>query len=267
MTSPVPIAAQRLVSTYTAARRSLTDRTTARARVSWARLDVYSTPQVEEFARVVAQLSQSAQLQTAQLTEAYLRTTLAMMGAAPSDRAAARPIGRRQVDPLKVYQRPPETVRWAQSTGVSPADARDRGGTRLDTMLDTDIALAARDAAHSVLSRSDRVTGWRRVLRPEMSRSGPCGLCMVAADRIYHRGDLLDMHDGCCCLPMPITAAFDPGAGLNAEDLDRVYSAAGGRTDRAALARVRIATREHGELGPRLVDARHHFRDPDDVAA
>jgi hypothetical protein len=267
VSAPVPIAAQRLVANYTAARKSLTDGTVARARSSWARLDVYSTPQVEEFARAVAQLSQAAQLQTAQLTEAYLRTTLALMGAAPADRSAARPTGRRKVDPLKVYERPPETVRYAQSTGISPADARDRGGRRLDTMLDTDIALAARDAAHSVLTRSERITGWRRVLRPEMSRSGPCGLCMVAADRIYHRGDLLDMHDGCCCLPMPITRSLDPGQQLNAEDLDQIYSAAGGRTDRAALQRVRIATREHGELGPRLVDARHRFRDPDDVAA
>ncbi|GAA1401964.1 hypothetical protein GCM10009613_61140 [Pseudonocardia kongjuensis] len=266
MTAPAPGAAQ-LAASYAAARAALAASTVAAARPRWAALDVYDSAAVDEFARLVAQLSQAAQLRSAGLTEAYLRGTLSLMGAAPADRTPARPTGRRRTDPLKVYGRPAETVRYERSTGVALLDARASGGRRLDTMLDTDVALAARDAAHSVLSRTERIIGWRRVLRPEMSRRGPCGLCIVASDRLYHRGDLLDLHDGCYCLPMPVTRSHDPGQQLNAEDLQAVYDAADGRTDRQALQRVRIATREHDELGPRLVDARHRFRGPDDVAA
>ncbi|MGK0740427.1 hypothetical protein ACSHWG_00860 [Leucobacter sp. Z1108] len=102
----------------------------------------------------------------------------------------------------------------------------------------------------------NKIIGYRRILRPELSMSGSCGLCVVAATRWYTRKNLKAIHGLCKCKTVPITKANDPGLKMNAEDLrgelDRMYAAAGGNT-RKALKLIRVAVREHGELGPTLV--------------
>ncbi|WP_204374536.1 hypothetical protein [Leucobacter musarum] len=101
----------------------------------------------------------------------------------------------------------------------------------------------------------ERVIGWRRVIRPELSRHGTCGLCVVAATQWYTRGDLQAIHHLCKCATLPVTKSMDPGLRWNAEDLrrnlDEIYGAGGG-TSGKKLKRIRVAVREHGELGPML---------------
>lgn len=101
-----------------------------------------------------------------------------------------------------------------------------------------------------------KVIGWRRVIRPELSMHGTCGLCVVAATQWYTRGDLKAIHHLCKCVPLPVTKVSDPGLRWNAEDLrknlDEIYGAAGGSTSGKKLKRTRVAVREHGELGPIL---------------
>ncbi len=104
--------------------------------------------------------------------------------------------------------------------------------------------------------RRVRVVATRRILHPERTKSGPCGLCVVAADRLYTVAELQPLHDGCECTTAPVTEVDgkvnDPGLSLNRADLDRLYEAAGG-TGRDLLARTRVRVDEHGELGPVLV--------------
>ena len=95
----------------------------------------------------------------------------------------------------------------------------------------------------------ERIKGWRRVIRPELSQSGTCGLCVVAATRFYKRSDLDAIHDRCKCVVLPYTASHDPGLTLNREDFRRIYNAAGGSTRGEALKKLRVSVREHGELG------------------
>ena len=101
----------------------------------------------------------------------------------------------------------------------------------------------------------ERVIGWRRVIRPELSRHGSCGLCVVAATQWYTRGDLQAIHHLCKCATLPVTKSADPGLRWNAEDLrrnlDEIYGAGGGTAGKK-LKRIRVAVREHGELGPML---------------
>lgn len=112
------------------------------------------------------------------------------------------------------------------------------------------------EAAHQKLisdATPKKVIGYRRVLRPELSQHGPCGLCVVAATRWYTIGDLQAIHHDCKCVTLPVTKDSDPGRTMNATDLrdylDRIYEAAGGTTDGRALKRVQVEILEHGELG------------------
>ncbi|MDR1265925.1 MAG: hypothetical protein LBK42_10310 [Propionibacteriaceae bacterium] len=137
---------------------------------------------------------------------------------------------------LEVYRRPAAQYRWAASQG---RDGRTAAKNRLESLVRDDLAAAMRRVERDTYSRSDKVIGWRRIIHPELSLGGTCGLCVVAADRIYKVRDLMPLHDRCNCLPAPVTARSDPGLRLNQTDLDRLYDAAGG-TDAARLKRVRV---------------------------
>lgn len=177
--------------------------------------------------------------------------------------------GRGWMNPMVVYGRPADTYRWlVTEKDVAPAVAVQRAVLRAEQIARTDIALAVREQSRkvSVLNRS--VTGYRRILHPEKSKYGfSCGLCVVAADRIYRKGELKPIHGGCNCETAMIANGVDPGLDLNNRDLEAIYKAAGGTTaGRKLQNRVRVSITEHGELGPILVRSNHKFRDPSEVA-
>lgn len=93
------------------------------------------------------------------------------------------------------------------------------------------------------------ITGWRRVIHPELSKGGTCGLCVVAAaGRRYTTSNLKPLHDGCQCGTLPITADSDPGDALNRVDLGSLYDDAGGTTDGWTLKQTRYQTGPDGTL-------------------
>jgi hypothetical protein len=170
------------------------------------------------------------------------------------------------VDPGDAYGRVADGYRLRIITRGTPEErARSYALARVEAVAQTDVTLAVREQVRKTLTKIKGVRGYRRILRPELSESGPCGLCVVAADRVYHVEDLKPIHDRCVCEVLPIIGDLDPGLSLNAADLERLYAAAGG-TGAAGLKRIRVAVAEHGELGPVLVDADHHYRGPVDVA-
>jgi len=178
----------------------------------------------------------------------------------------------------EVFKRPAREFRFAQSEGHSGHDA---AHDRIDSLIDTNLMLAQRLAQQELLAKAalpppvmldsgkpyryidysgrtqyvreaSKVIGYRRVIHPELSRGGTCGMCIVAADRIYHIHDLLPIHDNCHCTVSPVTKDHDPGNSLNDQDLKKFYGDAGGNT-RAHLKRTRYQVDEHGELGAVLV--------------
>lgn len=175
------------------------------------------------------------------------------------------------LDPAVPYQRVAEQYRYQVSArGVDPDKAADSAVVRIGAVAHTDVTLAVREQVRASLGEIPGVTGYRRILRPELSKTGPCGLCVVAADRVYHVKDLQPIHDRCCCETLPIIGSLDPGLTLNAADLEALYGAAGstggGKGQGGALKRIRVALAENGELGPVLVDADQAYRGPVDVA-
>lgn len=189
---------------------------------------------------------------------------------ATAERAQSR------VEPMpaeQVYGRIPQHVRFAQvARGMSPEQAVLEGLRRAMTVADTDVMLADRAQAQKFFStrRPSGVIGYRRVIHPELgSGAPPCGLCVVAATRMYHIEELMPIHARCRCTVAAVTREADPGLQLNDDDLkqvlDTVYEAAGGTT-RERLKTVRVEYVEHGELGPMMVSASQNFRGPDEFA-
>jgi hypothetical protein len=158
---------------------------------------------------------------------------------------------------------------------VAEEQAVETALSRVEAIAWTDVTLAVREQVRRTLgslSSIAGVEGYRRVLRPELTETGPCGLCVVAATRIYSVEDLKPMHDRCVCETLPIIGDMDPGLFLNDEDLDRIYGGGvdggtrGGKRGTARLARMRVVFTEHGELGPILVNGNHSYRGPREVA-
>lgn len=252
-----------LVDSEAAAQDVVSDNLVALIAAMWASFAatssaLYAGELVADFGARVASYVVAAQRAAAQITEAHLRQQMRLMDfELPStpivDLPADLRLGAATED---VYQRPIRQVRYLESTGVPLAEAVQTATERLEKTALTDIALARATAAQQVMyaapeTRGQKIRGYRRVIHPELSRSGTCGLCIAAADRIYRKKDLLPLHPGCHCSVIPVIGQQDPGDDLNAADLAQIYLDAGG-TSTEALRKTRYKISVNGELGPVL---------------
>lgn len=225
----------------------------------------YVSADVRALSRRLGDLSRSVSLSAAGVTDAYLTRSLAMMLDASPKVVGVLDVSKPQREGVtsyeEVYARAAVTVRYLESTGLSRAEAVARAANRVDAMVRTDIALARRAQARRTLRATPRVTGYRRIIHPELSQSGTCGLCLAASGRVYRVESLMPIHDRCRCTQMPVTSSSDPGLTLNSGSLAAVYEAAGSAGARA-LKSVRVRVEDHGELGPQLVNAAHRSTNP-----
>lgn len=163
----------------------------------------------------------------------------------------------RLVNPLDEWNRPAEQFRYARSQESSVEEAIDIALQRVEDLADVDMELTMRKSANNIFKATPKITGYRRVLHPELAESGTsCGLCIAASTRVYSKEELLPIHEHCHCGVMPIVGDEDPGDIFNQEDieiLNQVYEAAGGNTAQA-LSRTRFKIVQHGELGPYLAE-------------
>jgi hypothetical protein len=255
-----------------AAAASVTTNATQAASGAWAGFTGwYSAAAVASQAALLAQSSQAAQEAMVGIFSRYVAELIALLTDSRRvdvPRVRLQPV-RNGVDPVKVHSRPAYVFRETFALTGDEYAAQERAIERAVQLIETDIMLAARQVQHDSMDEL-KVTSYRRVLRPELSESGPCGLCVVAANRVYTIKDLLPIHGRCKCETMPIVDGLDPGLTLNERDLKRLYEAAGGddgpSTSAKDLKRVRVKVNEHGELGPVLTVRGHKFTGPDDLA-
>ena len=213
---------------------------------------LYVEDAVQELAVDLADLSRTGQLQTFELAAQFEYDVLEALDAGPRQVRDTTDAGRKVADLSEVYLRPAVKYRYGRSQGLDDLDALELAEQRLMRLVEDDLMIAARDGqVRAVQAATGPIVGYRRVLRPELSEFGPCGLCVVAADRIYKREDLAPLHHRCKCAVMPVIGDVDPGLDLNNEDLDRIYGAAGSNR-RNQLARIRVEVSQHGEIGPIL---------------
>jgi hypothetical protein len=207
-----------------------------------------------------AVLVSSATSQTRRLTRSYLQGVLREVSALPESLPVLRdPYARSGASALDVYSRPAAQFVYRLSQGGTVEEARAIAEERIRAAAEQDVMLAERDEAQRIYEVAPKVTGYRRVIHPELSKDGTCGLCVVASQRVYSIEELLPLHGGCNCTTMPIVKGDDPGFRLNEDDLKQLYATAGS-TAAEDLVNTRITITEHGELGPVLVKQGDHFR-------
>lgn len=224
----------------------------------------YDDKAVAQLAYLIGTQVGAVQRQTAALTDAYLaRMTSLTLG------RTIKPVGVGAVDQLRgitntlVYQRLGENYRYLRSVGKTHEAAVTDTSQRAAIMADTDATLAMRAQSRRFMQRR-QITTYRRIIRPEASKGGVCGLCIAASDRLYYKADLLPIHDRCHCETAPIVGGKDPGHNLNQADLDNLYGAAGS-TGREDLKRIKVQIHHHGELGPVLAKLGQKFTGPNDL--
>lgn len=225
----------------------------------------YSAAAVASQAELVSQTSAAAQDAVLGMFSQYVAELVALLSGTRVivPQLTLQPV-RNGADPLRVHSRPAYVFREVFATTGNEYEAQRLAVERAIQVVETDIMLAARQAQMEAMEEL-RITSYRRVLRPELSDSGPCGLCVVAADRIYSIKELLPLHGRCKCETMPIVDGVDPGLNLNESDLRRIYAAAGDSQKAADLKRTRVVVNEHGELGPVLSLKGQKFTGPDNL--
>lgn len=226
----------------------------------------YDNGAVIDTAQAAGDAVRDAQVAMGAATQTYLDGLLqAMDTPAPRPRdVAAMPTALRETPPLIQWERPAEQYRYARSIGQDEDTALEAAVARAQAMVAMDVSLAQREATSRHLSAMPEVAevrGYRRVIHPELSTSGTCGLCIAAATRMYYVSELMDIHEDCQCTTSPVIGEDDPGLRLNEEDLKGIYAAAGS-TGAADLKAVRYKTVDHGELGPVLTPAGAPRRTP-----
>lgn len=253
----------------------------------WLRINPYNPRQVADFAAQAGQLIVASQRSVATSAAAAQLMQLRAVGinqnvavTIPDNvRGATVTFGRRNVQvhapattnitydtgtgtvphrdstPGKLFERAAETYRYERSTGKDTATANTSAEQRIAKLVDSNIMLAQRLAEQQTLASvshlDNRVIGYRRVIHPELSKGGVCGLCVAASDRMYHIDHLKPVHALCKCGIAPVTKTHDPGHRLNQDDLSNLYDAAGS-TAGADLKRTRYDIYQHHELGPVL---------------
>lgn len=249
-----------------AAAAGVTESATGTATAAWASFTGwYSATAVAEQAAAVADLSLSGQDAITGMFSQYVAELVALLR---GDRISVPRIPRRPIrngaDPVRVHSRPAELFKETFAITGDEIEAQRQAIERAARLMQDDLMLIARQAQMETMEELE-VKRYRRVLRPELSESGPCGLCVVAADRIYKIDDLLPLHGRCKCETVPVEDGLDVGLKLNRADLKRIYAAAGGSTAGKDLKRVRVQINEHGELGPVLSTRGHRFTGPGDI--
>lgn len=225
----------------------------------------YSPAAVASQAALLAQSSEAAQQLMVGVFSRYVAELTALLRDSPRievPKVGLAPV-RNGADPVRVHSRPAYVFRETFALTGDEYAAQEKAFDRAMQLIETDIMLASRQVQMDAMEAL-QVTTYRRVLRPELSETGPCGLCVVAANRRYTIKDLLPIHGRCKCETVPIVGDVDPGITLNQDDLQRIYDAAGS-TNRRDLKRVRVQVNEHGELGPVLTVRGQKFTGPDDL--
>lgn len=275
-----------IVDGFAKSRKELEDEIERLVVADFQRLgDWYSPQQIAAIVKRVAAHLSAGQVGMAQLTEAYLvRATSYVMGKALVGGSVPAVMGQTLrngvADHEQVYARVAAEYRRQRSLGLSDGDALQAAFLRGQEMVSTDLGLAFQRQSQRFMERN-QIHYYRRVVRPEMSKNGSCGLCVAASDRKYRKKDLLPIHARCKCTVICVTANSDPGSQLNDDSLAQLYLTAAGNPDGtkvdahgrpvyttygAPLKQVRVTVFDHPELGPQLRVAGQNIRDLSDAA-
>lgn len=268
------------VDLYAARTDELAVQTAAQVAAAYAGVNFYSAAAAQAAAAQAADTSNVASYYAAGLAAQYLALTASeVVGSTVPVPTLPLPALRNGVDMEQVFDRPMKFFRRKVSEGAEPAQAFEQAMRLAQTLADGNIRLAEREASRAAvtyLAPRLGVTGYRRIVRPELSETGSCGLCIAASDQVYKTDELLPLHNRCKCTVLPIFGTEDPGNSLNNLTLGDLYTGAAGRPSAQAnnrlsgtagedLKATRYEINEHGEWGPVITWAGDQFTGPDDL--
>lgn len=256
------------VDQYAAGLDEMDARAVAAVLAVYAGVNFYSPTAVAAAAEEAAEASNLSAAIMAGLAAQYIATVTSMIGDEQYPTPAVLlPLLRNGADMRRVFERPVKLFRRQVSKGVPPAEAMRQAMELASVIVGTNNRLAAREAWAQALERlgpDAGITGYRRIVHPELARTGTCGLCLVASDNVYKRAALMPLHARCNCTVMPIIGARggagDPGNSLNRMSTQGVIDAAGS-SHGFDLKKIRVAVNDHGEYGPTLGYAGQRFTD------
>jgi hypothetical protein len=129
-------------------------------------------------------------------------------------------------------------------------------------IAETDVDLAMR--AQAAKFTNVHHLQYRRVIHPERSRTARAACASRRPTAIYHRGDLMPIHDRCKCEVLPIVGSKDP-AGDQQGRPRRLYAAAGATAgDKSSASESPCGPRR---ARPGAHGQGHRWRGPDVAAA
>ncbi len=224
--------------------------------------DWYDTRAVGRLAREAAALSVAQQQIIAGVSGVYVADVVSAISGTRQrtvPRSLYTPV-RQGADLQVVHGRPAQVYLRAVGLGRSHEEALALAGRRAVGTLMSDLTLEERQTQQRMLDQLGIAT-FRRIIHPELSASGTCGLCVAASQRLYKTGELMPMHPPTCkCTVSPVIGDSDPGMILNEQDIGQLRDDAG--SNKAAdLKRTRYTVHEHSELGPVLTKVGDEFRD------
>lgn len=208
----------------------------------WNRLPGHNQEDVDTWLTAVVPVVQAAQRQSVALTDAFLARRMDRPALGVDADWVIDAI-RGTVTPQEVYRRPFVTVWTALKAGRGFDEAVNAGLARATSTAATDVQLAMRQTLVDIGDQDDLILGYQRV--PD---TGACAFCRLVAGQRYRTNQLMPIHAHCGCGVDVITAANRADfTGKAANDLSVTRDG------------VTAEVREHGELGPVLVDGQHEF--------
>lgn len=253
----------------------------AYGREVWQSMPNYRDSAVSAMVRALTPRVRAGQLQTAELTRAYMAACARELGykllLPPVDTDYVT--GSRGVDPDVVYRRPAVTVYTELSQGATLDSAAKSGGVRLIDLIGGDLQMSKRNQSHRSM-RGMGVKQYRRILTGREN----CALCTIASTQRYWVKDLLPIHPGCDCSSGPLPNDVDWGQVIDPNTLEAAHDAVsqhlgtsdrGGRTPdyrhvllssdggNLTVSGTRLVqVKQHGEYGPVLTWGTQHFTGP-----
>ena len=226
--------------------------------------DWYSKRATDQFVSHAVHVSQTGQQAIEGLANQYVGNyTSTMDDKSINVRPTTLDPYRRGADPTQVYTRPIEVFRHQIAIGETEQRATELAFERATQLVDTDMTLTRHDAEVKQMVAQGHQK-YRRVLHPELSTGGTCGLCIAASTRVYNTSELMPLNGRCKCTVAPLAPGIDAGDLLNEQDLGSLYEASGG-TSGPQLKRTRYQVDEHGEYGLVLARRGDQFRGPKDL--
>lgn len=265
--------ASAVLNAYTQTSQRLRASTMAKVMAIWGSLDSWRDADIASFVKQVVPHVLAGQDHTAALTAAYLNKTVSILG--PNDarsipvptKGVTGAIVRNGSSPADVYSRMGQTIYRALGQGDDIDAAVKKATDRLTKTAQTDLQLSRTWASRAVISKAKGIVGWRRMLTGDKS----CALCVVASTRTYRKADLMPMHPGCDCVPVPVIGSeFMPSMDQSEKDvLDAAHAEIKARlgvdTNQASKLRELTVVHDHGELGPVLAVRDQHFTSQSDL--